>query len=168
MVFGRYYDMTLWLMSSGCKKEDIINFIENIPEEFLKKIQKSLLIYQYYLVGNRDAYMQDDEFELSGSIRTAGDMSYWYSINIETGAIDMGEGIDDGEDYYDTFQMTLYPLKRKHYMNLENFEEHLLGDASYNFSEENLDDLVKIFDMDYMNFNLFRLPFGIMRKRFDS
>lgn len=165
MIFGRYYDMALWLMSYGCKKQGIINFIENIPEEFLKKIQKSLLIYQHYLVGDRDAYMQDGEFDLSDSIRTPGDMLYWYSINIETGAIDMGEAIDDGEGYYDTFQMTLYPLKRKHYMNLENFEEHLLGDASYNFFEENIDDLVKIFDFDYMNFNLFRLPFGIMLLR---
>ena len=165
MIFDRYYDMTLWLMSSGKKKEDIVRFIENIPEELLEKIQKTLLLYQGYLVGDREAYMQDEEFQLSGSIKTTGDMLYWYSLNAETGALDMGEGIDDGEEHYDTFQITLYPFKRKHYMNLENFEEHLLGDISYNFAEEMILDDIKLFDFDYMNFNLFRLPFGIMLLR---
>lgn len=164
MVFGRCYDRALWLMLNGNKGEEIKRFLECIPEEFLKKIQKTLNYYQDYLLRDEDICSVNENFKLNDSVVTNGDMIYWYSLDIETRALDIGEGINDDEFVYDTFQIRLFPLKRKHYRNLESFDEHLLGDISYNFAEEIIDER-QLYDFDYISYNLFRLPFGIMLVR---
>ena len=157
MIFGRYYDIALWMISSGNMSHLIIDVLGNIPDSMLNEIRKSLLLYpQFFSCGN------NDKLKLNGKFRTSGDMLYWYSINPDTGALDLGECIDDGEECYNTFQMTLYPLRRKNYMNMESFSEYLLGDISYNYVEEFISDDMMLFDFDTMKFELVKYPFNIM------
>ena len=163
MIFDIYYDKTLWAMASGYKGEDIIKFIENIPEELIEKIKNILWLYRCYLVGNIefDDIFSDEKSKLNDSVKTSGDMLYFYSLDLDAGSLDIGEAIVDGEIIYDTFQITLYPFRRKDYINIDNFSDYFLGDASFNYVEDVRDDDFKLYDFDFMRFNLFKLPFGI-------
>ena len=161
MIFGKYYDKSLWVMSCGKKKEDIIKFVESIPEELIRQIQKSLILYQYYAERHKDV-PEGISINFSGEVVVPGDMGYWYSIDKTTGALDLGEYIKDDKDKYDTFQMTLYPLKRKQYNSMESFDEHFIGDVSYNYINQIYDEDLELVDSDTMEFSLVKFPFGIM------
>lgn len=161
MIFGKYYDKSLWVMSYGKKKEDIIKFVESIPDGLIRQIQKSLILYQHYILRQKEI-PEGISIILSGEVVTPGDIAYWYSIDKKTGALDLGEYIKDGNDKYDTFQMTLYPLKRKQYNGMESFDEHFIGDVSYNYTNQVYDEDLEVVDSDTMEFSLIKFPFGIM------
>ena len=161
MIFGKYYDKSLWIMTAGKRKDEILDFIENIPEEFIGQIQKALILYQHCFVRKKNT-LDVEKINLTGELITSGDMVYWYSVDKETGALDMGEYIQDGEDRYSTFQMTLHPLKRRHYESMESFDERLLGDISYNYAEQYYaEDLVAV-ESDTIEYSLIKFPLGIM------
>ena len=98
MIFDIYYDKTLWAMASGYKGEDIIKFIENIPEELIEKIKNILWLYRCYLVGNMDFddIFSDEKSKLNDSVKTSGDMLYFYSLDLDAGSLDIGDSGSDG------------------------------------------------------------------------
>ena len=102
------------------------------------------------------------EFNLSGEVKTIGDMKYWYMINPQTGALDLGESLDDGEEEYDFFQMTLYPFDGQKVMGMESFDDTLIGDIAYNYEEQYIGEQLYVSGCDSMEFHLVKLPFGKM------
>lgn len=161
MIFSNNYDRSLWLIVSGNKKDIILDFINNIPSELIAEIQKSLQLYQLYLHKNKGIPARSRErIDLNGKFQTTGDMLYWYKIDSLTGALRMGESISFEEEIYDKFQMTLYPLKKEYYKRLENLDECLLGDISYNFFNMYIAEDSTMIYSDTTDFNLIKLPFG--------
>jgi len=161
MIFSNNYDRSLWLIVSGNKKVRILDFINNIPIELIKEIQKSLELYQLYLNKNKGIPARSREkINLSGKVKTPGDMLYWYNIDSLTGALIMGECITFEEEIYDKFQMTIYPLKREYYRNLESLDTCLLGDISYNYFHEQVNEDLTMTYSDTTDFNLIKLPFS--------
>lgn len=163
MVFDRCYDETLWLMlrKDSDKRNLIAEFIKSVPEELCSQIRASIVYYQNNL-SNNNSFSEEDEYRLSGEIRISGDMLYWYMINPQTGALNLGEAIDDGEEQYDMFQMTLYPLKTKCIMEMENLDDCLLGDIAYDYVEEYACEQLCVIDCESTEFHLIKLPFGKM------
>jgi len=56
MIFGKNYDKTLKLLVDGDNKnrDKIIDFIRSIPNEFLERIQKTIVEYDNYKLNNKN------------------------------------------------------------------------------------------------------------------
>ena len=161
MVFNTRYDDALWLMLCGNKVERtrIADFIRNIPEELYSQIRLSIRYYQNNVFRKSSSIVEIEKY-LSGEFKTSGDMLYWYEIDYQTGALSLGESIDDGEERYNLFQMTLYPLNFQAVMEMSNLDNYLLGDITYNYAEEYIDGQLHVTDCEFNEFHLIKLPFG--------
>lgn len=163
MILNKEYDMSLWLMlhSDKINRDIIANFISNIPEELYEEIKNSLNFYMYAF-SRKDVNININEYTektLSGEVVTTGDMKYWYMINPQTGSLELGEAIIDGEFEYDTIQVTLFPVSDTKVMNMKNYTDCLIGEYIYNYGLDDSDDL-SVLDFDLMTYYLFKLPFG--------
>lgn len=161
MIFSRKYDKSLWLMSLGNKRNMIVDFIDRLPHVFCEEVQDAIKSYYRYLVENKNISRRDrKQIEIKGKFLAYGDMFYWYSIDSVTGALNIGEGIIYEGEEYNTIWMTINPFKSEYYNTLSTLDVCLLGDMSYNFIEDYVDDELQVIHMDNMEFNLIRLPFG--------
>lgn len=157
MIFNKYYDRTLWIMLSSNKRQRILDFVNNIPKDLLKKIQSSLEMYQLSLFG---LAMDKENIELSGSIKTNGDMLYEYCINKDAGILNIKEYISDDEEKYRKFEINIYPFKDEYNKNMGSLETYYLGNIFYNFMEEYDDEICYLIDYEKVDFNLIRLLFN--------
>lgn len=161
MIFSRKYDKSLWLMSLGNKKEAIVNFIARLPQDFCDDVQDSIKKYYHYLLENKNVSIEDiEKIELKGKYITSGDMFYWYSIDLATGSLTMGEGIEYDGCEYNTIWLSINPFNMEKYNKLEMLDTYLLGDISYNFIEDYVNEDLQVVDMDTTEFSLVKLPFG--------
>ena len=157
MIFNKYYDRTLWIMLSSNKRQRILDFVNNIPKGLLKKIQSSLEMYQLFLFG---LAMDKENIELSGSIKTNGDMLYEYYINKDTGILNIKEYILDEEAKYRKFEINIYPFKDGYNKKLGNLDTYYLGNIYYNFMEEYDDETCYLIDYEKVDFDLMKMPFN--------
>lgn len=157
MIFNKYYDRTLWIMLSSNKRQRILDFVNNIPKGLLKKIQSSLEMYQLFLFG---LAMDKENIELSGSIKTNGDMLYEYYINKDTGILNIKEYILDEEEKYRKFEINIYPFKDGYNKKLGNLDTYYLGNIYYNFMEEYDDETCYLIDYEKVDFDLMKIPFN--------
>ena len=160
MIFNENYDRSLWLMLSDNNREMIIDFVESLPASFCSEIQNAF--NKLYSIKNENLSIEDiPEIEFSGEYRTPGDVVYCYSIDYMTGALNLGEYIDDGEERYTKFEMSLYPLKKDETKKMSNLDMHLLGEIYYNHVEYYENDEHYLISADVTDFNLVKLPFGL-------
>ena len=157
MIFNKYYDRTLWIMLSSNKRQRILDFVNNIPKGLLKKIQSSLEMYQLFLFG---LAMDKENIQLSGSIKTNGDMLYEYYINKDTGILNIKEYILDEEEKYRKFEINIYPFKDGYNKKLGNLDTYYLGNIYYNFMEEYDDETCYLIDYEKVDFDLMKIPFN--------
>ena len=157
MIFNKYYDRTLWIMLSSNKRQRILDFVNNIPKGLLKKIQSSLEMYQLFLFG---LAMDKENIELSGSIKTNGDMLYEYYINKDTGILNIKEYILDEEEKYRKFEINIYPFKDGYNKKLGNLDTYYLGNIYYNLMEEYDDETCYLIDYEKVDFDLMKIPFN--------
>lgn len=153
MIFNRRHDRSLWMMTLGNKKELIIDFINGLPEEFCEEIKRNLKKCNNSSLENRGR-------KLDGIYISAGDMVYRYLIDVNTGALSISESIlCDGEEY-NKMWMTIYPFRMEYYKSIQSLNACLLGNISYNFMEDYVDDKLQVVNLDNVEFNLVKLPFN--------
>lgn len=162
MILNKNYDMSLWLIlhSDKVNRGVIAEFINNIPKELRNEIQSSLKCYMDTIVKNGIDSNIDREL-LSGEFVTTGDMKYWYMVNLQTGALQLGEAIVDGREQYDTVQITLLPVNDVDIKNMKNYTDSLIGEMVYSYEiDDNSDKTIS--DFDLMQYYILKLPFGGM------
>lgn len=156
MIFNKYYDRTLWIMLSSNKRERILDFLNNIPEELLKEIQYSFETYQLYLFGLIE---NKENVNLCGEIRTPGDMLYEYYIDKNSGVLNLKEYVLDDKEKYRIFEINIYPLKDGYNKEISNLDTYYLGNIYYNFMEEYDHGTCYLVDYEKVDFNLIKIPF---------
>ena len=160
MKFHKKYDKSLDLIlcNNSNSKDMIVNFINNIPSRLYDKMCMSI-IYSFNSFSSYEFsdISQYDEILLSGECRTSGDMLYWYMINPQTHALNLGECVVDGNEQYDVFQMTLYPSDDFQIYRMKNFDKKLIGEISYGYIDQGV--LCQVNDCITDEFNLVKYPF---------
>lgn len=113
MILNYEYDQSLWLVVCNNKKNKnmIIDFMHSIPDDLYAEIMNSADIVNEYR-RNNVTYWDRKYKELHGSVITSDQLMYWYSIDPYNYGITLGYSVFDGNDYQESFEMTLYPLEQ--------------------------------------------------------
>lgn len=156
MLYNEDYNRSLWLMLQGKNSEILLNFLKYVPNSLFQDINNALLS----LSQCDELSIKDKKLVFSGERKLVGDITYWYSLDIVTGALNIGEMIYDGEDQFNSFHLTVYPLNMDDYKKLGNFDNYSLGDISYDFVEELIDRQVCLLDMSTIYYEIIKFPFG--------
>lgn len=160
MIHKKYdKSLSLILCNNGINRSMIESFINSVPSRLYDKMYKSIL-YSFNAFSNFEYsnVSKYDEILLSGEYKTSGDMLYWYMINPQTQALNLGECVCDGDEVYDTFQMTLYPIDDFEIFHIKNFDKLLLGEFSYGYIPLEADEDILSKDCITSEFNLIKYP----------
>ena len=179
MLFKKEYDNSLWLILSSGKfdSEYCEDFIKGIPGYLFSLMYQSFVWYQTYKKNPDKGFTGLDEI-LNRKIKNEDGLIYWYSINPQTGELEIGETLDTGEDYFNTSVIRLMPMSNEDINSLDKYEGKVLGEYNYVYhvthGEEYeavvLDEAVE-FTLEKTIFNKYIvetcdiLPFHKIRKR---
>lgn len=153
MLINKTYDKSLWFMlcSDRENRDRIVEFINRIPMELYDKIRISLGFYidkeNIFSITNNDEFYKSF---LNGEVRTIGDMRYWYMFDTKTGTLNLGESIIDGEDEYNSFIMTIYPINDRILNDKKEYNDCLVGEITNCYLDEY---------SDTVSFHLIRFSF---------
>lgn len=113
MILNYEYDQSLWLVVCNDKKNRnmVIDFIYSIPDDLYAEIMNSADIVNEYRKNNI-SYWDRKYKELHGSVITSDQLMFWYSIDPYDYGITLGYSVFDGNEYQESFEMTLYPLEQ--------------------------------------------------------
>lgn len=158
MVFGGNFDRTLWLMlcANKYRKEEIMEFIKELPYDLILKIRKSLVVYNKYLSGDTSINLE----ELEGKVATSSDMVYYYSFNCVCQSLSINSAIlFDGKEL-DDISLTLYSVASDEYNDLRTFDYLSLGVFTDLFMSDIMNDELCTVDSNSVYYDLVKMPFG--------
>lgn len=133
MIFNREYDNALFLVLSGLKENRslIRQFVSEMPEELYKKICNAMKIYDMYgSTNSNDINIENGAFTLCRISETSKKnplSTYSYSIDIETGALEIESLFTFEDNLINKLKLVLYPLSYKDYERMEKRENVKLG-----------------------------------------
>lgn len=162
MLFNREYDDSLWLLLSGGKVniDWILSFVNCIPEELLDSFQKSFSFYLEYKEKHGTMEIQE---KLSNKVRTEDDMIYWYSIDEESGILEIGETFTNEEEYINSQVIRLYPLDVERLKKMQTYEELVLGEYIYAYIVNRDEDYENVVVDESLEFSLIKYPFNKLK-----
>ena len=165
MIFDVGYDQSLWCILKGNKKKrrKIIEFINELPEEFINMVKEG--IKKYKLLNNEGVFEKilDDDFDLEidersnvrGDFKTSDGVLYFYDID-EEGILYLSKDVLNGKSYETVIEVKLSPEGVKEFSEFENYEGLELGYAVTKITYIS-DTLIKSNDSEY---GLVKTPIG--------
>ena len=144
MIFGKEFDSSLWQILKTDKKnrKAIVEFIKELPEELLEKIQEDVIEYR-----KQGSYKFDKCFEVEV---TKDNKQHKYEVDFFDG-LQITKYIKNDEYYVEDFQLSLVDF---YFPEKTCFEEEWLGHVSRK------DPFDKELDCIYTEYNIVRTPFG--------
>ena len=161
MIFGVGHDRSLWLMleANKLKRRSIADFVSSIPEDFMEEIKLNIVRLDNYKKSSERGH---GNRYVSNECVTSGDMVYWYSLDMETGILYLGQGIKDDDIVHDTFSISLYPLGYDEYYKMECLNNRSVGEISEYYAGFDADGTVTEVSIDGTIFAASKLPFDRM------
>ena len=131
MIFNNNYDRILWLIlkNDNINRERILEFIENIPSDFLIKLQNTIKEYEEYKL-NKSIYKKNKYF--CGEIYDGSDYLYHFSIDNDTDSLFVGRNTFKYGKMFNDFGLLL--TNGIDVRNMNDFCEYMIGKISYNYN----------------------------------
>lgn len=133
MIFSSDFDRTLWFMLVSDKKNrnDIAEFIKNIPEELYDRINQEL---DRCSIDASNSSMK----KLTKAFRNKeGDTTYFYTVSLNSKLIIVNLSIwkQTVDDYQEVMQISLYPLTLEQIKNVDKIIPEYIGDYYHTCSK---------------------------------
>lgn len=132
MIINSRFDRTLWLMLVCDRKnrDDIANFIKNIPDDLFERIHVEL----------EKCFKDDDGYPLrkiTKAFRINDDDTYFYNISLNDCQIIINLSIWKMSDsnYHEVKQICMYPLKLDEIKNIDCDYPIYIGDFYHTISK---------------------------------
>ena len=150
MIFGKEYDLSLWYMLKvkNIYRKKTIDFVKEVPEEFLENIKRT------YINGIENNAGVDDDYNLFYNIQSDNDTSVYYKFYIMCRDLYMYKiKTIDGKDKK-LFSLTLSPNNPTDIMNMKKNKKRTLGSICIGEYSQN-----SFKEVDY---NIKKTEFGYM------
>ena len=166
MIIDRDYDASLWYIIKSDRKnrKEIVNFIKELPEEFLKKmrlsIEKSGKEQLNFDEPNLDFNEYSDHYTYPN--KNSPGIYYYYQINQikEKQSLTIVKTFYDGVKEDDIIELKLFPINLEYAKEMNNFEEEWIGNVTTNIKTTHIDDTVVSIKCDYSEYNIYNTPIG--------
>jgi len=147
MIFGKEYDASLCyiLKSNVMNRNEIIKFIEEIPDELIENIKKSIEdARHHYSYNERDKSIPTNVY--------CGDNVFHFLLRPDFG-LEIIKAYEKEDKLQVLFELTLIPVDLEYLKKFELFEDEWIGNVTNNFRMYNT-------EFDDKEYNIIRTPFG--------
>ena len=153
MIIDKKFDRALWLMLKADKnnRDEILEFMDSIPNELIEKIKKNLILFE-----NTDKKKLTFLF---GECQR-GNRLYWFGIDKYFQEIDMGYKEHNGIVYRDVFEMSL--LLDDQILDVDYFDKKDIGRIKYDINVRNIDGVCNVVEASENSYYLMRTLLGYM------
>lgn len=158
MIFDKEYDTSLWYMIKSDRKnrKAIINFIKEIPEDLLDRIQVALSKVKK---GQLDYDSFNDEICMCKSEKDPN-IEYYFDIDDIDMSLTLSKEFNDGKMGQQLFEIVLYPFDLEEAKRLEYYEEEPLGTIATDFETLKINDYTQEVTCYETKYSLHNSPIG--------